>query len=117
MRKKVQVLIALILVLMLTACGEGSSQAESVSAQAETADQAVSEESGNDIQEAMNETEDTANMEIRSIPSEYKAAASQAGRVERFDYSTATEEKYALVYLGFVMLFSFLSGVLVNLIV
>ena len=101
MRKTVQVLIALVLVLMLTACGEGSSQAVSASAQAEATDQAVSEESGNDTQEAMNETKDTANMEIRSIPSEYKAAASQAGRVERFDYSTAAEDKYAFVYLPY----------------
>lgn len=40
-------------------------------------------------------------MAINDIPAEYRSPAQQAGEVVRFDYNTATEAKYAYVYLPY----------------
>lgn len=103
MRKQVQVLLLMILVLMLTACGEAgiSPQAGSASEQGTSAsvpDDGNAAEN-NDAAQGANDT--ILNMEIVEIPTEYKETASHAGEIVRFDYDTNAESKYAYIYLPY----------------
>lgn len=98
MKKRVQLLLTVMLVLAMTACGEMKSppQAESAKEPVNAVTQTGSEEKSTvDKDHSMTE------LTITAIPKEYKAAAENAGQIVRFDYETAEENKYAYVYLPY----------------
>lgn len=104
MKKQVQAMLLLILVLVLTACGasQTSPQAGSTSIQepAKTTEQIID---GDSMQQITAQDEDNSilDMTIDDIPAAYKTPADQAGSIVRFDYETDAESKYAYVYIPY----------------
>lgn len=108
MRKQVQVLLMLILVLSLTACGvsQTTPQAGSTSAQetSSTAEPSTDKTTTGDASQQVtgqNNGDSIMNMGIKDLPADYRSAAEHAGEVVRFDYDTDTESKYAYVYVPY----------------
>lgn len=93
MNKQVQLLLIMMLVLALTACGETKT-----SPQADSTKVSEAAETQTDRETASAQEENDQSMtefEITEIPSEYEADADQAGQIVRFDYETGEENKYA----------------------
>ena len=96
-------LLALSMVLSLTACGEAPSQeAESVSAAEHMTENAAPDN------EERTDFSDAAPLELEKIPEEYLETSTQPGSVVRIDYETNTYDeanrsmgKYAYVYLPY----------------
>lgn len=103
MRKQVQALLLLLLVITLTACGETivSPQAGSASEQDAGVEEISNENAAVEDDAEQNKEDSILNIEIEEIPHEYKEAADHLGEVIRFDYDTDIEGKYAYIYLPY----------------